>query len=91
MKFSFPASKVSVQHSAELKLGPLVIGELYTGGEEAKLSQLVIVNGLLTVCSPELLLGHMKTFGGGDIAVSATSFSYSIFTTFRALLFMENS
>ena len=35
------------------------MSETYKGGAVSKLSQIAIVNGLLTICSPELLLGHV--------------------------------
>ena len=43
----------------EVKLGPLVISENYKEGVPSKLSQIAMVNGLLTLCSPEFLLGHV--------------------------------
>ena len=54
----------------DLELGPLVMSETYKGGAVSKLSQIAMVNGLLTICSPELLLGHVTLAHIDDPTVS---------------------
>ena len=53
----FSAPTTSNQRDSKLHLGPVIIHYICKGvNRTSALSQIAIVNGVLTVCSPEILL-----------------------------------
>ena len=68
---------------AKLHLGPLVISDVCNGvSRTSTLSQIAIVNGLLTVCSPDILLDDIVLNQNVVLEVSTTILKYLIIAKF---------
>ena len=57
-------------YSKELKLGPLTIHDIHSEGRTSIISQIATVNGLLTVCSSEILLDRVELHSNENLLVS---------------------